>query len=437
MTSSKNYQTDNSSKLQLSDSSGFGRYRLTLALCTFCITAFLIWSAFTTIHLHVRGMGKIIPSGKIRAIQHLEGGIIKKILIKEGQIVKKNDVLFQLENIRAESDMKEVQLELSAMEIKKNRLQAELDLKDKVTFPEIFLTKYTNICTNETQIFNIRKKEFHEKKQVFKKQMNQKVLNLDEMENTVKNIYQEMNIAKQQLSIRARLMKTGAISRSQYLETDSKVKSFITRISKLKKEIPIVKSEISELLSLLEEMKQNWRANIAVELNQTDISAQKLNERIKSYNDTVNRKDVTSPINGIVKTMSVNTIGGVLQPGQVIAEIIPLQETLIVEAHISTEDRGKIWVGLPVIAKITAYDYSVYGGVKGTLSYISADSFIDNQNRQYYLVQIELKNHNIGKDKPLLPGMAVEINILANKISILDAILRPFRKLRDNAIREI
>lgn len=437
MTFLKNFQNVSLNNMQLSDNIGFGRYRLTLFLCSLCVAVFFIWSAFTTINLHVRGVGKIIPSGKIRAIQHLEGGIIKGILIKEGQIVKEGDVLFQLENARAESDMKEIQVDLNALKIKKSRLQAELDLKEVLVFPEEALNKYREICHNEMQIFNIRNKEFHEKKQIFKKQMNQKVLSLDEMQSTVKNINQEMKNAKQQLSIRKKLVKTGAISQSQYLETDSKVKSFTTRISKLQKEIPVVKSEISEILNLLEEMKQNWRYTIANELNQTELSIQKLNERIKSFNDAVNRKDVLSSINGVIKTITVNTIGGVVQPGQVIAEVIPLQENLIVEAHISTEDRGKIWLDLPVIAKITAYDYSVYGGVNGKLSYISADSFIDNQNKQYYLVQIELENAKIADDKPLLPGMAAEINILANKISILDAILRPFRKLRDNAIREI
>ncbi len=437
MTSLKNSQSVRLGNLQPSNNTGFGKYRLTLYLCSLCIVVFLIWSAFTTINLHVRGIGKIIPSGKIRAIQHLEGGIVKGIHIKEGQIVKEGDVLFQLENARAESDMKEIQVELSALKLKKTRLQAELDLKEELIFSENDLNKYREICNNEIQIFSIRNKEFHEKKQIFKNQMNQKVLSLDEMQSTVKNIDQEMKNAKQQLSIRKKLVKTGAISQSQYLETDSKVKSFTTRISKLRKEIPVVKSEISEILNLLEEMKQNWRYTIANELNQTELSIQKLNERIKSFNDAVNRKDVLSSINGVIKAITINTIGGVVQPGQVIAEIIPLQENLIVEAQISTEDRGKIWLGLPVIAKITAYDYSVYGGVNGKLSYISADSFIDNQNKQYYIVQIELENSTIADEKPLLPGMAAEINILANEISILDAILRPFRKLRDNAIREI
>lgn len=435
MTLLKNSQNLEGTKIN--QSTEFGQYRFGLVVSVACIIAFIIWSSIATINLHVRGIGKIIPSGKVRSIQHLEGGIINSILIKEGQIVKQGDVLFQLENVRAESERKEIEVALSALSIKKTRLQSERDFEETVKFLEEIETNYPEITAAEKELFKTRTAEFHEKQQVLKKQMNQKVLKLDEIKTTIANITKEMANAQQQLNIRKGLLEKGAISRSQFIETDSRVKNFKTRIAKLKKESPVVKSEISEILSLLEETKQNWRYKIIDELNKVELDIQKLEERIKSYTDTIDRKDVISPINGIVKTLAFNTIGGVVKAGELIAEIIPVKETLIIEANISTEDRGKVWVGLPVIAKITAYDYSVYGGVDGKLTFISADSFIDPQNNQYYQVRVEIEKAELSANKPILPGMAVEINILANKISILDAILRPFRKLRDNAIREI
>lgn len=419
------------------DIDNFGKYRWSLFLASLCLVVFLLWSNFATINLHVRGVGTIIPSGKVRAIQHLEGGIIDQILVKEGQAVKKGSILFQLQNARAESDLKEIQVTLNAMKIKKMRLMAELEFQGDVKFPEGLSDDYRNIYDSEKGIFQSRSAEFHEKEQGLKKQMDQKVLKLDEIKSTIENVKKEMKNATQQLQIKKNLFKAGAISRSQYLDTDSEVKNFNTRISKLNKEMPVIKAEISEILNLLEETKQNWRYRVSEELTTVDLDIQKLNERAKSFNDAVERKDVVSPLSGIVKKVYVNTIGGVVQPGQVIAEILPLQETLIVEANILTEDRGKIWEGLPVIAKITAYDYSIYGGVDGELVYISADSFVDNQNKQFYQVKVALETTTIGSDKPLLPGMAVEINILANKVSILNAILSPFRRIRDNALREI
>lgn len=419
------------------DETGFGKYRFSLYLAVLSVVIFMVWACFANINLHVRGIGKVIPSGKVRTIQHLEGGIIKDILVKEGQVVKKGEVILQLQNTRVQAELREIQVSLDAMKIKKIRLETELDLKKDVKFPDYYLENYKTICESEEAILQSRNAEFYENQESLKKQMNQKVLKLDEMENTIKNIKIEMKNASQQLQIKKRLLNSGAISRSQFLESDSEVKNFNTRIMKLEKEIPVVKAEISEILSILEAAKQNRKSTVNEELTKTDVDIQKLTERIKSFTDAFDRQDVISTLDGVVKKMHVNSINGVLQPGEIIAEIIPIEENLIVEANISTQDRGKIWVGLPVVAKITAYDYSIYGGVTGKLVYISADSFIDSQNNQYYQVRVELQKAEIGEDHPILPGMAVEINVLANKVSILDAILSPLRKIRDNAVREI
>ncbi|MGH1375326.1 MAG: HlyD family type I secretion periplasmic adaptor subunit [Alphaproteobacteria bacterium] len=420
----------------LNDSGNFSRYRVYLWLGIACVTTFFLWANFTNIHLHVRAPGKVIPSGKVRLIQHLEGGIINEILVKEGQVVQAGDSLFHMANTRAEADMKEIEVALASLYIKRTRLQAERDDKSRPVYDDALMQKHPSHILSEVQIFQSRRAELGEKIKGLEKRMSQKVLKLDELETNVENLGHEMKNAKEQLEIRKKLLRTGAISRSQYLETDSEVRNFTTRISKISKEIPITKSELSEIVNLLGETKQKWRSKVVEELGQINVDVQKLEERIKTFNDAVQRKYVESPIKGIVKKVHVNTIGGVIRPGQVIAEIIPVQETLIVEAHVSTEDRGKIWVGLPVIAKITAYDYSIHGGIKGELTYISADSFIDNQNRQYYQIRVELKKTQISEGKPIFPGMAVDVNILANEISVLGAILRPIYQIRENALRE-
>ncbi len=420
----------------LNDEGNFSRYRWYLWLGILCVATFFLWASLTKINLHVRGPGKVIPSGKVRLIQHLEGGIINEIFVKEGQVVEAGDSLFHLANTRAESDMKEIQVALTALHIKRIRLQAERDDSVQLIYNDEVMVKHPSYVLSETQIYQSRKAELSEKVKGLEKRMSQKVLKLDELQTNVSNLEDEMKNAQEQLEIRKKLLRTGAISRSQYLETDSEVRNFKTRISKIRKEIPITKSELSEIVNVLGETKQKWRSQIVEELGQINVDIQKLEERIKTFNDAVQRKDVESPINGIVKKVHINTIGGVIRPGQIIAEIIPVQETLIVEANVSTEDRGKIWVGLPVIAKITAYDYSMYGGIKGELTYISADSFIDNQNKQYYQIRVELKKSHIAEDKPIFPGMAVDVNILANEISILNSILRPIYQIRENALRE-
>lgn len=412
-------------------------YRVLLILVTACLCSFFLWANCTEIDQQVRGTGKIITSGKVRSIQHLEDAIVRDILVKEGQVVDAGEALFKLANTRAEAEMKEIAVASAAMTIKQMRLQAERDEKTELNFPAEMEENNPDIIQTEKNIFRARQQELEEKLSGFKKRMKQKVLKLDDLESTIVNLKKEREIGREQLGIKKRLYRTGAISRSQYLESESTVKNFDTRISKVEKEIPITKSEISEIVNLMEETKQKWKSGIVEELNDVNVDINKLRERIVSYSDAVDRTSLVAPINGIVNKIHVNTIGGVIQSGQVLAEIIPVEENLVVEGQISTQDRGKIWMGLPVAVKITAYDYSIYGSVSGKLTYISADSFVDNQGHSYYQVRVTLDSAMLSEDKPLITGMTVDLNILANKISVLRALLRPLDQIRDNALREL
>jgi len=379
----------------------FQTYRFLLLLVASCLCAFFAWAGISEIDQQVRGSGKIIPSGKVRSIQHLEDGIVREILVKEGQTVQAGDSLFQLINTKAEADMKEINVGLSALLIKQIRLQAELKDQEGFSVPGSLAQNNEGIVKAEKDLFKARRAEFVEKANGLKKRMKQKVLKLDDNEANIANLEKERAISQEQLAIKRKLRDSGAISRSQYLEEESKVKNFNTRISSVRKEIPITKSEISEIVNLLEETRQKRRSDIVEELNGVNVDIKKLQERIVTFSDAVNRTSIQAPINGVINKLHVNTIGGVVQSGQVLAEIIPLEETLIVEGKIATKDRGKIWEGLPVAAKITAYESSIYGSMNGTLTYISADSFTDNQGTSYYQVRATLDNSALSEDKPV------------------------------------
>ena len=220
------------------------------------------------------------------------------------------------------------------------------------------------------------------------------------------------------------------------MDTLSDVKDFETRIEGNQKEIPIVKAELAELTSLIEETNQKWKSEVSEQLNDTQVQIKTLSERIKASTDEVKRTAAKAPVNGIVQKVNVTTIGGVIQPGSVIAEIMPIEDNLIVEGRVSTNDRGKVWPGLDVVAKISAYDYTIYGTLYGKLIYISPNSFIDGQGSEFYTVRVSLDSLDLGKDNPVYPGMTAELNIMANEVSVLHAIMKPFRQIKDNALRE-
>ncbi len=411
-------------------------YRTVLYTGVICVVVFFAWASLTTIDERVRASGRVIPAGDSKIIQHLEGGIINEILVTEGQTVDQGDVLFYIKNQRAESEEQELRIELNALRVKKLRLEAELDDKNELEFSEDLEDDYADIIRSENMIFLSKRSEFNQSMQGLEQQLRQKVLKLDELNATTANLTKELAVAKEQLDIKLRLRKKGAVSRTQYLDSLSEVRNFETKLEQAEKEIPITKSELSELTNVMEETRQKYFTENGEELNKVKVEIKKLAERLESYQDEVDRTAITSPVNGIVNDIAINTIGGIIQPGGKLAEIIPINEQLIVEGRISTNDRGKIWPGLPVVAVITAYDYTLYGGIEGELTYISANSFIDNQNQEYYQIRTSLDKSDFGSDKPVFPGMTAEVNIIVGEISVLYAILKPFWNIRNNALRE-
>lgn len=411
-------------------------YRFTLWLVVGIMTAFLAWASFTQINQQVHGTGRVIPAGKMRSIQHLEGGIITDIHVQEGETVEAGTKLFSITNQRAVSERNETAIDRDALLLRKQRLEAELAGKDVVEFDPDLAAKYADFAATEKQIFSSRRLEFNEKMSGLQERHKQKVLKLGEISTTLSNVKKEAAIAQQQLDIKTKLRNTGAISQSQYLDAQSLVSGFNTQIARSQAEYPITKAELAETQNLIDETRKTRQSQIAQELNDVNIDIKRQTERFSASTDQVDRGTITTPVKGIVNKLYINTIGGVVKPGDPVADIIPLDEKLVVEGRISTKDRGKVWLGLPVIVKITAYDFSMYGGVEGKLSYISADSFVDNKGGEYYQVRVTLDSSELRQSKPIMPGMTVELNILADKVSVLRAIFKPVFDLKDNALTE-
>jgi len=411
-------------------------YKLTLWLSVGIFLAFIVWASLTEINQQVHGAGRVIPSGKIRQIQHLEGGIITSIDVSEGQTVKAGDTLFSITNKRAEADSNELQISIGALKLRKIRLTAEMNGAPSVTFDPELEKKHPDIAATERSIFESGKMEFDKKIDGLQQRQKQKVLRLGELATTVENLKREASVAKQQLAIRTKLRNSGAISQSQYLETESQVRSFQTQISRTEADIPITRAELAEIQNLIDETRKTRQTQAAEELNKADLDINRQLQRAMASRDQVDRTVITSPVDGVVNKVYVNTIGGVVKPGETVADVIPVGEKLLIEGRISTKDRGKIWLGLPVIAKISAYDYSIFGGLNGELSYISADSFVDNRNNEYYQVRVTVDATALKSGKPILPGMTADLNILAGKISVLKAIFKPFWNIKDNALTE-
>ena len=343
--------------------------------------------------------------------------------MREGQHVSSGDVLFMVTNQSAESDLEETYVRINALQLRMARLNAERMAQDTINFPGDIAKKMPSLVTNEMALFQSNKRQRGDQINGLEEKANQKKLKLIDLKTQYEDLTKEMNIAQKQFRINQRLLKSGAVSETRYLDSKSKVSNFNTRLSSIRQKIPITEAEL----------KEN-EGEVLDEISNVKVEIQQLEERIKTQFDKVKRTAILSPDDGEIVTVYYNTIGGTIRSGDVIAELAPTDKELIVEARISTSDRGKLWVGLAANIKITAYDYSIYGSLEGRVEAISADSLLDENGRSYYRVRISLSQQQIRENMPIRAGMQTEVNILTGKKRVMDIILNPLKRNFDNAL---
>ena len=414
--------------------SGSWNYRPVFFLAMISFMLFLFWASQSEVDQFVRGQGRVITPGKNKNIQHLEGGILADILVKEGQQVKAGDALFILSNQSAESDLQETRVQINALELRLARLEAEQKKAETVNFPQEMADKMPSLVVNELALFRSRVSSRKEEIQALEEKANQKRLKLVELKTQFEDLSKELNIAQEQFRINQKLLRSGAVSETRYLDSKSKVSNFNTRLSLVRKKIPITEAELKEFEANIQEALGNQESEVLDEISKVKIEIGQLEERIKTQLDKVQRTSILSPDDGEIVTVHYNTIGGTIRSGDVIAELAPANKELIVEARISTSDRGKLWVGLPANIKITAYDYAIYGSLEGRVEAISADSLLDENGRSYYRVRISLKQQQIREGLPIRAGMQTEVNVLTGKKKVMDIILNPLKRSFDNAL---
>jgi len=396
------------------------------------VTLFLVWASVSEVDEMVRGKGRVIPSSQTKIIQHLEGGIVEKIYVKEGQRVKKGDPLYRLKNEKSKADSKSKEISLYSLLAQKERLSAQIGFRDlnfSKDLPDDIINAQKAVFKEEMEKFESDLKALEDKLDQNRLQKKQKKIKLSNLRNELKTESENLNIAK-------RLLEKGAASRKQYLSELSKKQSLVTQINDLKNSLPIVDQMISESKNKIDSFKSEQKSKWLKRLSEVDTKIKKLQEESLAGEEREGRKVVTSPVNGIVKKLYFHTIGGVVKPGDRIAEITPIDDKLIIEAKIKSSDRGQIVEGQKASIAITAYSYTKFGMLDGELLSISPDSFIDKNGGSFYHVKIKADKQDIAKDKPIMPGMVANVNIITGKKTIMRYILKPLKDITTNSLHE-
>jgi adhesin transport system membrane fusion protein len=401
-------------------------------------SGFLLWAKLAVLDEVTRGFGKVVPSQRVQEIQNLEGGILSEIFVYEGQEVQKGDLLCRLHNEQAASFYRDALAKSMEHRAAIARLMAEVEGAEPVFAPEL-MEKAPQLVEDQLRIFRAQRDQLEIELSLLKDQYEQREQEVNEMEGRRRQLIKSLEVAEKQRNITKPLVEKQIHSELDYLALEQRVLELRGDVEALTLGIPRVKRAAKEALGRIEQRRAEARSEALEEINERRQELLSINETLASGGDRVTRTDVRSPVHGIVKHILINTLGGVVQPGKSIMEVIPLDDTLLVEARIKPADIAFLHPRQAAKVKITAYDFSIYGGLDGTVEHISADTIQDEKGESYYVVRVRTDTNAMmyhGKRLPIIPGMTAQVDILTGKKSVLDYLLKPILKAKQNALRE-
>lgn len=413
-----------------------------LALVALVIASFLAWAAIADVNEIARGEGKVIPVSKTQIIQSSEPGVVQQIAVVLGQVVRKGQLLVQLDNTTTTSSLGESVAKARALGAKVARLKLEEAGQYDTPFicPQEILAVAKEVCANEEQLFAADRASYQNKLGVLKERVRQRENELSEAHANIDRLQQNIEGAQRQYDLIHPLAQKKLVAQTEVLKTErdltdqqGQLKVYQESIDRLEAAVQEAKLQLGDLALELRQQALTEKAQALAELSVVD-------ETIRGASDRVKRTDIRSPVDGIVNTLEVNTIGAYVDPGRVIAGIVPTADTLLIEAKISPRDVAFVRRGQPAVVKVTAYDFSIFGGLEGVVENISADSLVEKEKGEtYYLVQVKTDKSALernGKSYPIIPGMVASVEIMTGNKTVLSYLMKPINKARSEALTE-
>lgn len=399
---------------------------------------FFYWAAISEIEQVTRGGGKVIPSRHIQVVQNLEGGILSRIHVEVGDIVEQGELLLKIDKTRFSAPYMESRVNYLALKAKIARLEAEVG-SGKLSIPKEVTDEKPEIGRREKDHYASRQKELQATLAILREQHLQKKQDLAEKKSKLKELNRTYKLLTKELTITKPLVAQGAVSEVDVLRLERQASEMKGEIEVTKLAILKNKSTVVEAQRAIEEERISFFNKAQEELNEAYAEIEGLTATSIALEDRLQRTAVRSPVHGTVNQLLVNTIGGIIQPGMDLVEIVPLEDTLLVEARIKPSDIAFLRPDQAATVKFTAYDFTVYGGLEAKLEHISADSITDEHGNDFYLVRLRTQQNYLGSEEdplPIIPGMIVSADILTGKKTILSYLLKPILRAQKTALRE-
>jgi len=410
-----------------------------VSVATFLFFAvFVVWSGFAELDEVTRGNGQVIPSQRIQEISNLEGGMLAEMLVSENQIVDRDQVLARISNEQAASTVRDNLNKQAEAEVAIMRLEAERNGTELV-FSKALEDEQLQIVTDQLALYNARKTQFEGEMRALEAQLGQKNNEMAEAQARRGQLEENLRLVMEQRNIARPLMLKGTFSRVDYLKLEQQVATLQGDVAGVAQSIARARNGGQEIQERINQRRSEKMSQIQEEINKRRLDLNTIRETLSFGGDRTKRMDVRAPMRGTVKRILINTIQGSIKPGETVIELVPLDDTLLIEARIKPTDIAFLHPNQKAVIKISAYDFSIYGGLEGSVEQISADTIEDKKGETYYLVKLRTQKNAIqyrGESLPIIPGMTASVDILTGKKSVLDYLLKPILKAKQNALRE-
>jgi adhesin transport system membrane fusion protein len=402
------------------------------------VVVFMVWAFFSEIEQVTRGIGKVVPSTQVQIVQNLEGGILSEILVDVGELVKKDQLLLRIDETRFSSSFKQNRGKYLSYKAKAARLRAEAN-GTAFEVPQEVMDEKPEIGLREQELYESRKREFQSTINILKEQISQREHEYKELTSKLEELTRTNALLQKEVELTRPLVAQGAVSEVEVLHLERQASQMQGDIATIKETIPKAKSKLQEAQLAVRENELAFYNKAKSELNQVLSELEEVSATAIALEDRLRRTNVRSPVTGTINRLLVNTVGGVIQPGMDLVEIVPLEDTLVIEARIKPSDIAFLRPDQEAKVKFTAYDFTIYGGLDAKLEHISADSFTDERGNSYYLVRLRTNRNYLGPESdplPIIPGMVASVDILTGKKTILAYLLKPVLRAKYMALRE-
>ncbi len=403
---------------------------------------FIGWASIAEVQEIARGEGKIIPVSKTQIVQSSEAGIVQEIAVTIGQAVSKGDLILQLDDTATASSLGEAAARARALRAQVTRLELEEkgELEGEYVCPAELQEVAPDICQNEARLLKARADTIRNKRSVLIERRLQRLNELDEARANITRLEENLELSQREADLLAPMVKRKLVAQTELLRVQKELAETRGQLESTREAVERIEASINEATLQIDELALQMQQEALAEKTQALAELSVIEETIRGASDRVARTDIRSPVDGIINTLEVNTIGAYVEPGTVVAGVVPTSDTLLVEARISPRDVAFVRPGQPALIKVTAYDFSIYGGLEGEVSNVSADSLVDqNTGETYYQVRVRADQAELirdGKSHAIFPGMVATADIMTGKKTILAYLMKPINKARNEALRE-